>query len=152
MSITTIPLDVLHKHFGKETYPSTYIKDDLLFIKSYQCVHFPFCLPVFFAHQRKGKFLSEKKKKNSSNTSAISILSFHSPPLPKGNLEPIHRTVRLAVPTAKPKSEIVAKHLKLVSEPQIEIMGILATPTNANTFPPRNSGPYDQGLLTLGFP
>ena len=28
-------------------------------------------------------------------------------------------TVRLAVPAAKPKSEIVAKHLKYVWEPQI---------------------------------
>ena len=33
-----------------------------------------------------------------------------------------------------------------------KMMGILATPPPPNATPPRNSRPYDQGLLTMSFP
>ena len=97
MSITTIPLDVLHKHFGKETYPSTYIKDDLLFIKTYQCVHFPFCLPVFCTSKKRQKKTFPKKKKTLQTPRQFRFC-LSIPPSSKGELgtHPPHRAISSA--------------------------------------------------------
>ena len=151
MSITTIPLDVLHKHFGKETYPSTYIKDDVLFIKTYQCVHFPFCLPVFCTSKskkrQKNPFRKKKVFKHLGNFDSV----FPSPPSSKGELgtHPPHRAISSAHSKAQVRNRCQTFKVSLRASDRNH--GNPNYPHLTYTFPPRNSRPYDQGLLTIGF-